>query len=131
MSSRKQSEIKSTDVRIPDICFGTSALGNMPDTYDYEVDEARAVETITTVLQSESPFLDCSRNYGMGRSEQRIGVALRELGGLPANAVISTKLDRNMDTGLFDASQARRSLEESFTAMGIDHVDILHLHDPE
>ena len=101
MNSRKQSEIRSTNVRIPDICFGTSALGNMPDTYDYEVEEGRAVETIVAVLQSESPFIDCSRNYGMGRSEERIGMAIKELGGLPDTAVISTKLDRNMDTPVY------------------------------
>lgn len=127
----KQTEIRKSGVRIPDICFGTSALGNMPDTYTYEVDEARAVETVKAILTSDSPFIDTGRNYGMGRSEERIGLALKELGGLPEGAVISTKLDRNMDTLLFDASEARRSLEESFTALGVNHVDILHLHDPE
>jgi len=49
MATRKTTEVRSTGVRIPDICFGTSALGNMPDTYTYEVDEKRAVETIKTI----------------------------------------------------------------------------------
>ena len=131
MALRATKEIRKSGVQIPDICFGTSALGNMPDTYSYEVDEARAVETVKAILTSESPFIDSGRNYGMGRSEERIGLAMKELGGLPDGAVISTKLDRDMDTGLFDASVARRSLEESFTALGVSSVDILHLHDPE
>ena len=131
MTSRATKEIRNSGVHIPDICFGTSALGNMPDTYSYEVDEARAVETVKAMLTSDSPFIDTGRNYGMGRSEERIGLALKALGGLPAGAVISTKLDRNMETGLFDASEARRSVEESFTALGVSRVDILHLHDPE
>lgn len=128
---RKTTEIRDTGVCIPDICFGSSALGNMPDTYNYEVDERRALDTIKTIFNSESPFIDVSRNYGMGRSEERIGKAIKELGGLPADALISTKLDRNMETLLFDAGEARRSLEESLTAMGVESVDILHLHDPE
>lgn len=127
----KTTEIRDTGVCIPDICFGTSALGNMPETYTYEVDERRAIDTITSILNSEYAFIDVSRNYGMGRSEERIGKAIKEFGGVPENAIISTKLDRNMETLLFDASEARRSLEESLTALGVDSVDILHLHDPE
>ena len=119
MANRKTTEVRNTGVCIPDICFGTSALGNMPDTYTYEVDEKRAVETIKTILASEFPFIDTGRNYGMGRSEERIGIVIKELGGVPEGAIISTKLDRNMDTGLFDASEARRSIEESFAALGV------------
>ena len=128
---RKTTEIRDTGIRIPDICFGTSALGNMPETYTYEVDEQRAVDTIKSILTSTSPFIDTGRNYGMGRSEERIGKAIKELGGLPEDAVISTKLDRNMETLLFDASEARRSIDESLEALGVSSVDILHLHDPE
>ena len=56
---------------------------------------------------------------------------LREIGGLPKGFVLSTKLDRDPETGRFDASAARRSLEASLTALGLDRVDVLHLHDPE
>ena len=131
MNSSSRTEIRKSGVYIPDLCFGTSALGNMPDTYTYKVGERRAVDTLKAILTSSSPFIDASRNYGMGRSEERIGLAIKELGGLPDTAVISTKLDRNMDSLLFDAAQARQSLEESLSALGVDRVDILHLHDPE
>jgi D-threo-aldose 1-dehydrogenase len=36
-----------------------------------------------------------------------------------------------MDTNLFDGDRARRSLEESLEALGVDHIPMLHLHDPE
>ncbi len=36
-----------------------------------------------------------------------------------------------MQSGRFDAEQARRSLEESLAALGQKRVDLLHLHDPE
>ncbi len=116
---------------MPAICFGTSALGNMPDTYGYGVDEAQALATLHAIFASPVGFLDTSRNYGFGRSEERVGMAIRERGGLPPGFVLSTKLDRDMDTGAFDAARARRSFEQSLTALGLDRVHILHLHDPE
>jgi D-threo-aldose 1-dehydrogenase len=120
-----------TSLAVPKLCFGTSGLGDMPATYGYGVDEERARETIRAIFASPVTFLDTSRNYGLGRSEERIGAVIRELGGLPPGFVISTKLDRDPETGRFDGSQARRSLEESLTALGLDRVDLLHLHDPE
>jgi D-threo-aldose 1-dehydrogenase len=124
-------EIGQTGLKVPPICFGTSALGDLPVTYGYSVDEDRAHATARAVLQLPNGFLDTSNNYGMGRSEERIGHVVGELGGWPEGRVLSTKLDRDMETGLFDADRARRSLEESLTRMGVDRVDILHLHDPE
>ncbi len=118
-------------IEVPAVCFGTTALANMPGTYGYEVDEARARETLLAIFSGPAPFIDTSRNYGLGESERRIGAVLRELGGLPAGAVVSTKLDRDMETNRFDADRARRSIEQSLEALGLDRVQILHLHDPE
>ena len=124
-------EIGKTGVRVPAIAFGTSGLGHMPDTYGYDVSEERAIATVKAVLAQPHGFIDSSRLYGMGRSEERVGMAVRELGGWPEGRVLSTKLDRDPDTGRFDAAQVRRSLEASLEALGLDRVDILHLHDPE
>ena len=66
-------EIGGTGVRVPAIGFGTSGIGDMPDTYGYGVDEARALATVRAVLALPDGFLDSSRLYGMGRSEERIG----------------------------------------------------------
>lgn len=108
-----------------------SGLGDMPDTYGYEVSEARARETLDAIFESDVNFIDTSNNYGFGRSEARIGDAIRARGGVPDGFVISTKLDRDMETLRFDADRARRSLEESLNRLGVDRVQVLHLHDPE
>ncbi len=121
----------NADLSVSRICIGTSALGSMPNTYGYGVDEERARVTIRAIFDSPLNFLNTSRNYGMDRSEQRIGAVIRERGGLPPGFVISTKLDRDPETNRFDRAQARRSLEESLDALGLDGVDLLHLHDPE
>lgn len=123
--------VGKSDLRVTPLCFGASGLSNMPDTYGYEVDEARARDTLRAIFDGPVNFLDTSNNYGFGRSEERIGAALRERGGLPEGFVLSTKLDRDMETGRFDAARVRRSIDESLSRLGLDHVPLLHLHDPE
>ena len=124
-------EIGKTGLRVPPLCFGSTGLGSIPQIYGYEVDEDRALETLRAILARPDAFLDTSRAYAMGRSEERIGKVVRELGGWPEGRVLSTKLDRDMETGVFGASQARKSFEESLKALGVERVDILYLHDPE
>jgi D-threo-aldose 1-dehydrogenase len=122
-------QLGRTKLTVSRICFGTSGLGNMPDTYGYSVDAERARRTIEAIFDGPTNFLDTSRNYG--DSEQRIGDVIRARGGLPAGFVLSTKLDRDPSTNRFDARRARRSLEESLRLLGLDCVHLLHLHDPE
>lgn len=127
----RKTPIADTGLTVTPIAFGASGLGSMPETYGYEVDEGRARATLHAIFESPVNCLDTARGYGFGRSEARIGAAIAERGGLPDGFVLSTKLDRDMETNRLDASQARRSLEESLDALGLDRVGILHLHDPE
>ena len=120
-----------TDLMVTSIGFGTSGLGDMPDTYGYGVDADRAKATVVAIFGGSANLIDTSRLYGMGRSEERIGAVIRERGGLPPGFVVSTKLDRDPETNRFDAAQARRSIEQSLKALGLERVDLLHLHDPE
>lgn len=120
-----------TDLVVSRLCFGTSALADMPKSYGYAAGAERAEATFRAIFAGPTNFLDTARIYGNGLAEERIGLALREIGGLPKGFVLSTKLDRDPATGRFDAAAARRSLEMSLTALGLDRVDVLHLHDPE
>ena len=123
--------IGKTGLSVTPIGFGTAALGGMPDTYGYGVDDETAHATIREIFAGPVNLLDTSRNYGFGRAEERVGRVIRERGGIPDGFVISTKLDRDMDTGRFDGDRVRRSAEQSLEALGIDRFQILHLHDPE
>ncbi|ANN57170.1 oxidoreductase [Mesorhizobium loti NZP2037] len=116
---------------VSNICFGTSPLGSMPDTYGYSVDNDRARTTIKAILELDHCFIDTSRNYGLGRSEERLGLVFRELGGLPRHCVLATKIDRDFETNRLDATRVRRSVEDSLEALGLDRLQVLHLHDPE
>lgn len=122
--------IGNTGLAVTPVMFGTSSLGNMPDTYGYEVSEERARATINAIFDGPVNCLDTSNNYGFGRSEERIGAVIRER-GLPDGFVLATKIDRDMETGRLDADRVRQSLEESLNRLGLDHIPLLHLHDPE
>jgi D-threo-aldose 1-dehydrogenase len=123
--------IGKSGLSVSQLCFGMAPLGDMPDTYGYAVSAELARDTVRAVFDSPINFLDTSRNYGFGRSEERIGEVIRERGGTPKGFVISSKLDRDMDTLKFDGARARRSLEESLKTLNVDRIQILHLHDPE
>ena len=127
----KKNKIKNTGLEVTELSFGTSSLGSMPDTYGYEVPEERAQDTLKRFFQGPVNLLDTSRNYAMGESEKRIGRAIKENGGWPSNFILSTKIDRNMETLVLDKSRARESIEESLKTLNVDSVDILFLHDPE
>lgn len=126
----KKIELGRTGLTVSNICFGTGGLTNGPDADTPQgMETARA--TIRAIFDGPSNFLDTSRIYGRGRSEQRIGEVIRERGGLPAGFVLATKLDLDFETRRFDGAAARRSLEASMKALGVDRFHILHLHDPE
>ena len=127
----KKNKIKNTGLEVTELCFGTSSLGSMPDTYGYEVPEERAQDTLKRFFQGPVNLLDTSRNYALGESEKRIGRAIKENGGWPSDFILSTKIDRNMETLVLDKSRTRESLEESLKTLNVDSVDILFLHDPE
>lgn len=131
-----------TGLPVSALGFGGAPLG---DLYAL-IDEEQAVETVVTALSSGVTLLDTSPLYGHGLSEHRIGAALRRVPG--AKAVISTKVGRVMEPfaplgdgsgylgGLphaarFDYSYdgAMRSLEQSALRLGVDHLDIVLIHD--
>jgi D-threo-aldose 1-dehydrogenase len=120
-----------TGLEITSLCIGCSSLGNMPETFGYTVAEEQALTTIRALFESPINFLDTAASYGDGESERRLGMIIREYGGLPAGMVLSTKADRNLQTGEFSGIQMRRSVERSLHLLGLNQFQLLYLHDPE
>jgi len=121
----------STGLLVTPICVGTAPLGNMPETFAYEVPEERALATVRAFFASPFNFLDTAASYGDGESERRIGSVLREMGGLPPGFVLATKADRDLQTGIFTGAQMRRSVERSLRLLGLKQLQLVYLHDPE
>lgn len=120
-----------TNLYVTPLCVGCSGLSSMPDVFGYEVSEGQALETLRAAFHSQINYLDTAAGYGDGESERRIGIVLRELGGLPEGFVLGTKVDRDVATGDFSGEQTRRSIERSLKLLGLDHFQIVFLHDPE
>src|SRR5579884_4188977 len=91
----------NTGLQVAPLCIGCAPLGSMPETFTYSVAEERALETIRAIFNSPINFIDTAASYGDGESERRIGIVLRELGGVPAGYVLATKADRHLQTGDF------------------------------
>jgi D-threo-aldose 1-dehydrogenase len=122
----------STGLVVSSVCIGTSPFANIPGLYGYEVESDIAVATVRAVLDSSFTFLDTSNGYGAdGVSERRIGDAIQAQGGLPKGFVLATKIDPDPITGDFSGARARASFDESLERLGIDHIELLYLHDPE
>jgi D-threo-aldose 1-dehydrogenase len=105
------------------ITLGASSLGDRGSAPD--------VAALADALVA-SPFaqIDTSNNYAEGRSEAALGAALARAGGLPEGALVITKTDYDATTKVYDGDRVRRSLDESLTRLGLDHVPLLHLHNP-
>jgi D-threo-aldose 1-dehydrogenase len=128
-SSRRA--LGGTGLSVSPLCVGCAPLGDMPETFDFSVDEKRAAETLGAVFGSPINFLDTAASYGDGESERRIGELLGEMGGLPEGVVLATKADRDLTSGDFSGEQMRRSVERSLRLLGMDRLQLVYLHDPE
>src|SRR5579859_3400121 len=104
-------ELGGTELLVSPLCIGCAALGNMPETFGFSVDEETALATLRVAFDGPINFVDTSASYGDGECERRIGIVLRERGGLPRGFVLATKADRDLQTGDFSGDQMRRSVE--------------------
>jgi D-threo-aldose 1-dehydrogenase len=121
----------NTGLTVPPIAVGCAPMGDMPAAFGYGVTEEDAVATILTALDSPIPYIDTAALYGDGESERRVGLALRERGGLPANAVLETKQGRDPKTNDFSGETVKRRMERSLQLLGVDRIEIVYLHDQE
>jgi D-threo-aldose 1-dehydrogenase len=125
------SPLGRTGLWVTELCAGGSVLGSMPHIFGYDLPEEQAVAAVLEVFRSPIRFLDTASGYSDGESERRIGLAIREHGGLPSGFVLASKADRDPETGDFSGDQVRRGLERSLTLLGLDTLPLYYLHDPE
>lgn len=110
------------------LTLGTSGLGRGTRRGE---DDGDALALAAAMLDGPFRAVDTSNAYAEGRSEEVLGDALRARGATSSTpATILTKVDRDPDTGAFDRDRVWRSFEESRARLGLERVDLLHLHDP-
>lgn len=131
MGALTTAALGKNSLRVTNFGLGTAPLANLYNT----VAEADAIATVQAAYTSGIRFFDTAPLYGLGASEERVGKALKDF---PRDSyVISTKVGRVLHADrsgfVFDYSRdgVLRSLEGSLQRLGMDYVDILHIHDPD
>ena len=127
-------QVGRTDLRIPELGFGTVALGLLSDA---EAQIGR--DAAQRALSRGMTFFDTAPYYGNGRAELRLGEALS---GAPRDSYqlaskvgrIVTEADQSRENAWqppFDYSYdgVMRSFETSLKRLRTDRIDILMLHD--
>ena len=104
-----------TGERVSAIGLGGFHLGK-PD-----LPEAESVRIIRTAIDAGVNFLDNSWDYNEGKSEIRMGKALRD--GYRERAFLMTKLDGQT------RAAAARQIEESLRRLQTDVIDLLQFHE--
>ena len=131
-----------TRLRVSRLGLGCAPLGNLFT----PISVAQAVATVDAAWAAGIRWFDTAPLYGHGLSEARLGAALRNR---PRDEfVIATKTGRLLVPGhdaetifaevppvrpVFDFSYdgTLRAFDESLQRLGLDRVDVVHVHDPD
>ena len=130
MTKMIQRPVGETGLRVSILGLGAAPLANLYR----DVPESQAFDTIRTALDAGLTLIDTAPRYGAGLSEQRLSAALS---GIPRERfTIATKVGWLVQPGEkpvpdFGRDGVLRSLEASLNRLQLDHVDILHIHDPD
>jgi L-galactose dehydrogenase/L-glyceraldehyde 3-phosphate reductase len=92
-------------------------------------DPAEQERTVTRAIEIGVNYFDTAPQYGDGASERNLG---RVLARLKPDVLVGTKVrlrDEERGGGAV-AGAVRDRLDASLQRLGLDHVDILHLHNP-
>jgi D-threo-aldose 1-dehydrogenase len=118
------------DLQFPWIGVGTGAWGGpFPP-----IPQEQATDLIRAALTPSPGFFDTAALYAGGISEIWLGEGLA---GVPRSAyILETKAGyAQQETGGYRTDLSRdslmRSVETSLKRLKVDHLDILHLHDPD
>ncbi|MFY4777004.1 aldo/keto reductase [Metabacillus sp. RGM 3146] len=124
--------IANTDIKASRIALGTWAIGGA---MWGGTDEKKSVETILEALNMGINTIDTAPAYGLGKSEEIVGEAIRQYGKRD-KVVLSTKvaLDWNRDGELFrnaTGTRIEKEIDDSLKRLNTDYIDVYHVHWPD
>ena len=122
-------ELGRTGMKVSQLSFGASSLGGV----FRDIDEGKAIEAVYAAIEGGVNFIDVSPYYGHYKAETVLGKALR---GIPREKYhLSTKVGRYGKNGVntwdYSGRRAQESVEESMERLGIEHIDLINVHDVE
>ncbi|MDH4092808.1 MAG: aldo/keto reductase [Cyclobacteriaceae bacterium] len=124
-------QLGASGLRVPVLSFGAATFGGRGDFFKAwgatQVEEATRLVDIC--LDAGVNLFDTANVYSAGVSEEILGRAIQ---GKRSRVLISTKATFSMGTGVNDYGSSRTHLikacDESLKRLGVDHIDIYHLH---
>ena len=122
-------EIGHTGIHVEPLSFGASSLGGV----FHSIRENDGIEAVHAAIDGGMNFIDVSPYYGHYKAETVLGKALMEI---PRDKYhLSTKVGRygkdGVNTWDYSAGRAKASVYESMERLGIDHIDLINVHDIE
>ena len=116
-------------MKISHLSFGASSLGSV----FRETNEKESFEAVEAAIEGGINFIDVSPYYGHYKAETVLGKALRNI---PREKYfLSTKVGRygkdGVNTWDYSARRVTDSVYESMERLGIDHIDLINVHDIE
>jgi aryl-alcohol dehydrogenase-like predicted oxidoreductase len=113
-----------TGMQLSVLGFGCGAVGG----FMVRGDAADQERVVARALAAGVNYFDTAVQYGNGESEKNFGRVLKKL--KPANAVVGTKVRVPPSEFGRIADTVTESLEGSLARLGLERVDIFHLHNP-
>ena len=125
----KYNDLGKTGMRLSQVGLGASSLGGVFHTFD----EARGIDAVAKAIELGINYIDVSPYYGHYKAEQVLGKALRQI---PRDRYfLSTKVGRygadGKNTWDYSGKRAQESVGESMERLGIEHIDLIFVHDIE
>jgi aryl-alcohol dehydrogenase-like predicted oxidoreductase len=114
-----------THMVVTNVSLGGAGLGGIFG----PVGDADGIAAVEKAFELGINYLDTSPKYG--EAERRMGMALR---GVPRDSFyISSKVGTHpaRDPGDYSADAARWTVENSLRVLGVDYLDLCHIHEPE
>jgi aryl-alcohol dehydrogenase-like predicted oxidoreductase len=116
-------------MKISHISFGASSLGSV----FRETNMKDSCEAVEAAIEGGINFIDVSPYYGHYKAETVLGQALKNI---PREKYyLSTKVGRygkdGVNTWDYSAKRVTDSVYESMERLGIDHIDLINVHDIE
>jgi aryl-alcohol dehydrogenase-like predicted oxidoreductase len=116
----------TTGKLVSEIGFGAWQLGNVGDWGTMSDEEA--IKLVQAALGSGVNFFDTAPGYGLGKSEELLGRALK---GRRDEVVINTKFGHHSNGSHdFSADRIREAVEGSLRRLQTDYLDSILLHNP-
>ena len=113
--------IGNTGLNISEIAFGTGGTAGLMINGTRDEQQAAVKRAIELGIN----YFDESPDYGDGVSESNLGEILRDLGATP---VITTKVEVRAENLDDIAGHVERSVDASLRRLGVDHVDVIQIH---